>query len=219
MDSGHFERVLATPACFVAAVLTSMMLLCAAISCAPPRRTRRPALRSARACAAPSELLILDFESGLSAGGKTLHARGLAAALSFTALPYYVLSDASPDTVAAVFRDAAGVELAPPRVFPRSLAGLRAVAARPLAAAAPRVRLVSGDAALLAAAAAEPATAAWALHAAAWLPDASAPQSGDRIKPLPLDALVELLNFGLLVGVGDGCQEKFDAQGRELESN
>lgn len=218
MDSGHFERVLATPACFVAAVLTSM-LLCAAISCSPPRRTRRPALRSARACAAPSELLILDFESGLSAGGKTLHARGLAAALSFTALPYYVLSDASPDAI-AVFRDAAGVELAPPRVFPRSLAGLRAVAARPLATAAPRVRLVSGDAALLAAAAAEPATAAWALHAAAWLPGESAlKQSGDRIKPLPLDALVELLNFGLLMGVGDGCQEKFDAQGRELESN
>ena len=193
------------------------MLLCAAGSCAPPRRTRRAALRSARACAAPPELLVLDFDRGLSTGGKTLQARGLASALSFTSLPYYVLSDSAPETVAAVFRDAAGVELAPQRVFPRSLAGLRAVAARPIAAAAPRVRLVSGDAALLAAAAAEPATAAWALHAAAWLPGESVQQG--RIKPLPLDALVELLNFGLLMGVGDGCQEKFDAQGNELESN
>ena len=195
------------------------MLLAAAVSCAPPRRTRRPALRCARACAAPPELLVLDFERGLSAGGKTLHARGLASALSFTSLPYFVLSDAPPDAI-AVLRDAAGVELAPPRVFRRSLTGLRAVAARPLAAAAPRVRLVSGDAALLAAAAAEPAPAAWALHAAAWLPGESTPtQSGGRIEPLPLDALVELLNFGLLMGVGDGCQEKFDAQGNELESN
>ena len=164
---------------------------------------------------------MLDFERGLSAGGGALQPRGLAAALSFTSLPYYVLSDA-PQRAIATLRDAADVELAEARVFARTAAGLRAVAARPLAATASRVRFVSGDAALLAAAAKEPATAAWALHAAAWCPSeqGQAGLSGEAsAKPLQLDALVELLNFGLLMGVGDGCQEKFDAQGNELESN
>ena len=36
---------------------------------------------------------------------------------------------------------------------------------------------------------------------------------------MALDAFVELLNFGLIMGVGDGCQEKFDSAGIELESN
>ena len=214
-----------------------MLLRAAGAAAAPQRRCfnatqcrrslRRSCPRAHRsavvACAAPPpELLVLDFERGLSAGGGALHARGLAAALAFTSLPYYILTDAAPDAVAAVFRDAADVDLPAARMFARSAAGLRAVAARPLAASASRVRLVSGDAALLAAAAAEPATAAWALHAATWLPPPGAPGAPPApaaAKPLPLDALVELLNFGLLMGVGDGCQEKFDAQGNELESN
>ena len=190
-------------------------------------RGNRPRVAPVVACASPPpELLVLDFERGLSAGGGALQPRGLAAALSFTSLPFYVLSDAPPHAI-AVLREAADVELAETRVFARTAAGLRAVAARPLAASASRVRLVSGDAALLAAAAAEPATAGWALHAAAWCQEQERGQaaqagllsSGVSAKPLPLDALVELLNFGLLMGVGDGCQEKFDAQGNELESN
>ena len=164
---------------------------------------------------------MLDFERGLSAGGGALHARGLAAALAYSSLPFYVLSDDAPRAM-AVLRDAADVELQAARVFARSPAGLRAIAARPLATAAARVRLISGDVQLLAAAAAEPATAAWALHAATWCQGEQAAQQGSKakaIKALGLDALVELLNFGLLMGVGDGCQEKFDAHGNELESN
>jgi hypothetical protein len=176
------------------------------------------------------ELLVLDFERGLraAAGGAALQARGLGAALAYTPLPFYVLTDDAPCAVAAARADA-GVELPPGRLFARSLDGLRAVAARPLAAdPATRCHLVSGDAALLAAAAAEPRLAHWRLHAAAWpTAAASAPAAApattalmpQRAAPLTLDTLVELLNFGLVMGVGDGCQEKFDAEGRELESN
>jgi hypothetical protein len=195
-----------------------------------PRRTRSLARRCARATATPRasvELLVLDFERGISAGGGALQARGLGAALAYTSLPFYVLADAPPAAQDAL-RDVAGVELSAQRIFARSLSGLLAVAARPLAAdPATRCHLVTADASLLAAAAAEPRLAAWRLHAAAWpaggaaetsLPSsASAPPQ--RAAALTLDSLVELLNFGLLMGVGDGCQEKFDAAGNELESN
>jgi hypothetical protein len=208
------------------------MQRCAALGAArAPAQALRPATRRslARRCrtAAPplrasTELLVLDFDRGLSAGGGALQARGLSAALAYTSLPFYVAADA-PDAAIDALRDVAGVQLAPQRVFPRSLDGLLAVAARPIAAdPATRCHLVSADAALLAAAAGEPRLAAWRLHAAAWpaADGASAAQAATpRVSPLSLDSLVELLNFGLLMGVGDGCQEKFDASGKELESN
>jgi hypothetical protein len=179
------------------------------------------------------ELLVLDYERGLraAAGGDGLQARGLGAALAYTPLPFYVLADDAASAAAAARADA-GVELPPGRIFARSLDGLRAVAARPLASdPATRCHLVTADAALLAAAAAEPSLARWCLHAAAWptgggaAADAAASSSSSpqglpqRAAPLTLDTLVELLNFGLVMGVGDGCQEKFDSEGRELESN
>ncbi len=176
---------------------------------------------------------MLDYERGLraAAGGDGLQARGLGAALAYTPLPFYVLADDAASAAAAARADA-GVELPPGRIFARSLDGLRAVAARPLASdPATRCHLVTADAALLAAAAAEPSLARWCLHAAAWptgggaAADAAASSSSSpqglpqRAAPLTLDTLVELLNFGLVMGVGDGCQEKFDSEGRELESN
>jgi hypothetical protein len=203
-----------------------LVLYCEPLIVVRPQRTARQRLFYAsasppRAALAPAvELLVLDFDHGLSAGRGGLQARGLAGALSHTSLPFYILAD-DADVAAQTLASAAGVQLPPSRIVPRSRDGVLELAARPLLSE-PGVRcnFVSADSALLACAAAErSATQSWRLLRAGWLPSIGSTPHPPEAAELTLDALVELLNFGLLMGVGDGCQETYDLNGNELGSN
>jgi len=156
---------------------------------------------------APVELLVLDFDHGLVAPGGGLQTRGLPSALAHTALPFYVICDDAASATATLAADA-GVDVQPGRLFPRTCYGLSKVVERPLVASThSRVHLVSSDTRLLCIAAEESALSGWELRYLS-VSGQKGSELPSRVTSFPLESLVELLNFGLLMGVNDGCQDE-----------
>ncbi|GJP46504.1 hypothetical protein CLOM_g5784 [Closterium sp. NIES-68] len=150
-----------------------------------------------------------------------------AEALKSTSLPFYLLtsssSSVSPADVSMFLKRDAGVDI--PEDSPRimmagrggggegKLAALLSVNSRPLAQdPANTMHYIDADLTALNRAASQPELARWQLYHAQWSEGAGSNEGtrDPRIKPIVLKDFDELLRWGLLMGVNDGCQEYED---------
>ncbi|CAI5480094.1 unnamed protein product [Closterium sp. Yama58-4] len=198
------------------------------IPCHPPAVARRnsPKRRASGAIRAAIDAFVIGFQGMLLKPFSDGLLEPAAEALRTTSLPFYVLasssssSSLSPADVSALLKRDAGVDI--PEDSPRiitvagegegegKLAALLAVNSRPLAHdTANTMHYIDSDVAALTLAASQPELARWQLYHAQWS-EGKEEKLHPRIRPITLKDLDELLRWGLLMGVNDGCQEYED---------
>ncbi|CAI5461571.1 unnamed protein product [Closterium sp. Yama58-4] len=201
------------------------------ISCRPPAVARRnsPKTRASGPIRAAIDAFVIGFQGTLLKPSSDGLLEPAAEALRTTSLPFYILtsssassSSLSPADVSALLKRDAEVDI--PEDSPRiitlagegegKLAALLAVNSRPLAQdTANTMHYIDSDLVALTLAASQPELARWQLYHAQW--SESGEESKEetlhpRIRPIALKDLDELLRWGLLMGVNDGCQEYED---------
>ncbi|CAI5496309.1 unnamed protein product [Closterium sp. Naga37s-1] len=198
-----------------------------------PRPRHSPLSANRRASGtirASIDAFVIGFQGTLLKSSSDGLLEPAAEALRTTSLPFYILtssSSPSPADVSALLKRDAGVDI--PEDSPRiitvagagdggegegKLAALLTVNSRPLAQdTANTMHYIDSDLATLTLAASQPELARWQLYHAQWSESGGGSKEealNPRIRSIALKDLDELLRWGLLMGVNDGCQEYED---------
>eukprot|EP00850_Spirogloea_muscicola_P011493 SM000071S21117 [mRNA] locus=s71:418656:420145:- [translate_table: standard] len=131
-------------------------------------------------------------------------------ALTSTTMPFYIVSNKPPSEASQLLREQAGLDIPAdsPRIQSSDTATAKAASLR--ADPSNTLHYVDDDLAILEHVAAEPSLSKWQLYLASWGTKEVRSPSTTRIRSARLKVFPELLRWGLLMGVDDGCQEYED---------